>query len=114
MPDKPLEPIDAAMHSIPTVDERPIFSKQYSFPPAHKEKITKQVNELLKNKMIKHSQSPYNTTVFIVPKKLKRKWIMALDFRKLNEKTIRDSYPLPNIIDILDQLGNARYFSVFD
>ena len=39
---------------------------------------------------------------------------MVLDFRKLNEKTIGDSYPLPNIIDILDQLGNARHFSVFD
>ena len=39
---------------------------------------------------------------------------MVLDFRKLNEKTIGDSYPLPNIIDILDELGNARYFSVFD
>ena len=39
---------------------------------------------------------------------------MVLDFRKLNEKTIGDSYPLPNINDILDSLGSARYFSVFD
>ena len=39
---------------------------------------------------------------------------MVLDFRKLNEKTIGDSYPLPNINDILDLLGPARYFSVFD
>ena len=39
---------------------------------------------------------------------------MVLDFRKLNEKTISDSYPLPNIHEILDQLGNAQYFSVFD
>ena len=39
---------------------------------------------------------------------------MVLDFRKLNEKTIGESYPLPNINDILDLLGSARYFSVFD
>ena len=39
---------------------------------------------------------------------------MVLDFRKLNEKTIGDSYPLPNINDILDSLGSAKYFSVFD
>ena len=38
---------------------------------------------------------------------------MVVDFRKLNETTIGDSYPLPNIIDILDQLGSAQYFSVF-
>ena len=38
---------------------------------------------------------------------------MVLDFRKLNEKTIGDSYPLLNIIYIFDQLGSAQYFSVF-
>ena len=42
------------------------------------------------------------------------KWIMVLDFRKLNEKTIGDSYPLPNINDILDSLGSSRYFAVLD
>ena len=39
---------------------------------------------------------------------------MVLDFRKLNEKTIGDAYPLPNINDILDSLGSARYLSVSD
>ena len=39
---------------------------------------------------------------------------MVLGFRKLNEKTFGDSYPLPNIIKILDHLGSAQYFSVFD
>ena len=39
---------------------------------------------------------------------------MVLDFRKLNEKSIVDSYPLPNINDILVFLGSAKYFSVFD
>ena len=72
----------------------------------------------MKIKLLKPSQSPYNTPVWIVPKKLdshgNRKWRMVLDFRKLNEKTIGDAYPLPNIIDILDQLGSAQYFSVFD
>ena len=39
---------------------------------------------------------------------------MVLDFCKLNEKTIGDSYLLPEINDILDSLGLAKYFSVFD
>ncbi|XP_015599251.1 uncharacterized protein LOC107269654 [Cephus cinctus] len=39
---------------------------------------------------------------------------MVTDFRKLNEKTVSDAYPLPNILDILDQLGQAQYFSTFD
>ena len=104
-------------HSIPTTDDSPIFSGQYRFPPVHEEEITKQVDELLKNKIIKPSQSPYNTPLWIVPKKPdsvgKINWWMVLDIRKLNEKTIGDSYPLPNINDILDSLGSARYFSLF-
>ncbi|KMQ83421.1 enzymatic polyprotein endonuclease reverse, partial [Lasius niger] len=39
---------------------------------------------------------------------------MVIDYRKLNEKTIGDAYPLPNINEILDQLGSAKYFSIFD
>ena len=39
---------------------------------------------------------------------------MVVDFRDLNQRTIGDAYPLSNITDILDQLGGAMYFSVFD
>jgi len=38
----------------------------------------------------------------------------VIDSRTLNEKTIGDAYSLPNITEILDQLGSAKYFSVFD
>ena len=73
---------------------------------------------MLENEIIKPSQSPYNTSVWIVPKKLdsqgNKKWRMVLDYRKLNEKMISYSYLLPNIHEILDQLGNAQYLSVFD
>jgi len=33
------------------------------------------------------------------------------DFKKLNNKTLGDVYPLPDITDILEQLGKAKYFS---
>ena len=56
-------------HSISTIDDSPIFSRQYRFPPVQKEESMKQVDELLKNKIIKPSQLPYNTPVWIVPKK---------------------------------------------
>jgi hypothetical protein len=38
----------------------------------------------------------------------------CVDFRKLNDVTVGDSFPLPNIQDILDRLGRARYFSALD
>lgn len=39
---------------------------------------------------------------------------MVIDYRLLNEKTIGDAYRLPNITNILDQLGSAKYFSVLN
>ena len=39
---------------------------------------------------------------------------MVIDYRALNEKTVGDAYPLQNITGILDQLGDAKYFSVLD
>ena len=39
---------------------------------------------------------------------------MVIDYRALNEKSIADAYPLFSILKVLDQLGSAKYFSVFD
>jgi hypothetical protein len=39
----------------------------------------------------------------------KRKWRVVIDFRKLKEKTVEDAYSLPDITEILDQLGQSKY-----
>lgn len=118
LPEDRLNITSATKHSIPTTNEVPIHVKQYRFPPVHKIEIDKQVNELLNNDIIEYSTSPYNSPLWIVPKKPdshgNKRWRMVIDYRLLNEKTIGDAYPLPNIIDILDQLGNAKYFSILD
>ena len=41
--------------NIPTTADQPIFSKQYRFPPVHKEEISRQINELIDNRIIKPS-----------------------------------------------------------
>ena len=69
IPGEPLKATNVLQRSIPTIDDFPIFSRQCRFLPVHKEEITKQVDELLKNEIIKPFQSPYNTPVWIVPKK---------------------------------------------
>lgn len=42
------------------------------------------------------------------------KWIMVVDYLKLNEKTIDDRNPRPNILDTLDKLGKCQYFTILD
>ena len=63
IPGKPLGALNLLQHNIPRTDDQSIFSKQYRFPPVYKEEISRQVNELIDNKIIKPSQSPYNTHV---------------------------------------------------
>lgn len=117
-PGKPLESTTAVEHQILTTDDQPVFTRQYRFPPAHKDEITKNITELITNKVISPSDSPYSSPLWIVPKKAdshgQPRWRMVIDYRNLNEKTVGDAYPLPNITEILDQLGSAKYFSVFD
>ena len=118
VPGEPLGYTPVLQHRIDTTDDQPINTRQYRFPPVHKEEMNRQVKELLDGGIIKPSKSPYNTPVWIVPKKPdsqgNKRWRMVLDFRGLNERTIGDAYPLPNITEILDQLGGAKYFTVLD
>lgn len=80
--------------------------------------IKTQTHDLRQKDIVRDSNSPYNAPLWMVPKKPdadgNKKWRMVIDYRQLNEKTIGDAYPLPNIIDILDQLGDSCYFSVLD
>jgi len=79
--------------------------------------VDNQVQHMLEDGIIQQSQSPWNFTILVVPKKLdasaKRKLRICVDFRKLNV-TVGDSFPIPNIQDILDKLRRARYFSALD
>jgi len=118
LPTETLGATGVISHRIVTTDQIPVHVKQYRFPPVHKSEIDKQTMSLLKDGVIEQSLSPYNSPIWIVPKKEdshgNKRWRMVIDYRRLNEKTVGDAYPLPNIIEILDQLGAAKYFSVFD
>jgi len=73
---------------------------------------------LLQEGIIEESSSPWNSPILVVPKKAdasgQRKFRLVVDYRKLNEKTVGNAYPLPDITEILDQLGQAKYFSCLD
>jgi len=81
--------------------------------------VNAEVKHLLANGIIKPSKSPYNNPVWVVDKKgvnqsghkLKR---MVIDFRKLNQKTTDDNYPIPSISTILSNMGEAQYFTTLD
>ena len=62
---------------------------------------------------IRPSSSPWEAPVLLVPKK-DRTWRFCVDFRNLNAVTVRDSFPLPHIDDLLHKVGYAAVFSKMD
>uniref|UniRef100_A0AB38Z266 Polyprotein n=1 Tax=Breu errantivirus TaxID=3078398 RepID=A0AB38Z266_9VIRU len=105
-------------HTINTKDDIPIHTKTYRYPQIHKAEVDKQIEQMLTDGIIQHSISPWTSPIWIVPKKVDasgtRKWRVVIDYRKLNEKTIDDKFPIPNIDEILDRLGRSMYFTTLD
>lgn len=78
-----------------------------------------EIEKLLVQGIIRPSQSPYNSPVWIVPKKGhnpdgSEKKRLVIDYKKLNAKTIFDRYPIPDTNMILSNLGGATVFSTLD
>jgi len=59
---------------------------------------------------------PWNAPLLVVPKKIdgEQKYRAVVNFRKLNNLTVGGAFPMPDVNTILDQLGNAKYFSCLD
>ena len=109
---------NAVKHSIRTKDDHPIYVKNFRYPYHLKEEIQNQIRKLSNDEMIRPSNSPYSSPVWIVPKNSdasgKKKFRMVIKYCKLNDKTIEDKYPLPRMEDILENLGKCAYFTTLD
>ena len=62
---------------------------------------------------IRESQSPFSSNVVLVRKKDKS-LRFCIDFRKLNNRTVKDAYSLPRIEETIDTLAGSKYFSKLD
>ena len=100
-------------HRIDTGDHQPIKQMPYRTPIIYRDKITQMVNEMEKRGIVRPSSSPWASPVVLVPKK-DGSLRFCVDFRRLNSITQKDVYPLPRVDDILDTLGNARFFTTLD
>ena len=101
-------------HEIKTLDHPPPTSKPYYSTPNKQEEMYKITEELLHSGLIRPSYSPYAAPALLVPKQ-DRSWRMVVDYKKLNDMTIKDNHPLPNMEQAIQVLGGQyKFFSKLD
>jgi hypothetical protein len=93
----------------------PIFKRPYRMAANQLAKLKEQLQELLDKRYIRPSASPWGAPIIFVPKKDGTQR-MCVDYRSLNEVTIKNKYPLPRIDDLFDQLKGLVFFKrlIFD
>jgi hypothetical protein len=91
----------------------PISRRSYRMPPNVLAELKTQLQDLLEKGFIRPSSSPWGCPAIFVKKK-DQTLRMCVDYRPLNEVTIKNKYPLPQISILFDQLTGARVFSKID
>ena len=100
-------------HEIHLTDDHPFKERHRRIPPGMLQQVREHLRQMLDSGIIRPSQSPWSSEVVWVRKK-DGSLRQCVDFRRLNARTIKDSYCLPRIEEILDSLAGAKYFSVLD
>jgi RNase H-like domain found in reverse transcriptase/Reverse transcriptase (RNA-dependent DNA polymerase)/Integrase zinc binding domain/Integrase core domain len=109
-----LPPERTTFHTIPLKPgAEPPSRRMHRLSKLEHEETIRQTRLLLQKGLIEPSHSPYGAPILFVSKP-DGTLRMCVDFRKLNELTIRNKYPLPRIDDLLDNLVNQKYFSSLD
>ena len=110
-----LKPNNVFQHRIVLKDPKtkPIKQKVRNVPFHLREKFMAVIDEQIAAKLIEPSNSPWSSPINIVGKKDGGIRITQ-DYRKLNELTVKDAYPLPKIDQLLTLLSKSRYFTKID
>jgi len=109
-----LPPARNCDHNISLIPgAQPVNVRPYRYAPFQKSEIEKQLSEMLKNGVIRHSSSPYASPVLLVKKK-DGTWRFCVDYRHLNSITVKNKHPLPVVDELIDELAGAKWFSKLD
>ncbi|RKF54022.1 Enzymatic polyprotein [Golovinomyces cichoracearum] len=101
------------LHDIDIKDpEIPIKCAPRRYSPAQERFINEYVDASIKSNFIKKSNSQHASPAHIVGRTKPERF--AVDYRKLNEKTIKDAYPLPNVKDQIQTAAGHRFYIKFD
>ena len=100
-------------HRIETHNAPPIRERPRRMPPVLQAETDRQIKEMLNRGIIEPSTSPWASPVVLVTKKDGSRRFCT-DYRRFNDVTIKDSYPIPRIEESLESLAGAQCISTLD
>ena len=100
-------------HVIDTGNHAPIRQPVRRTPFALRAKVDELVADMLDQGVVQPSSSPWASPIVLVQKK-DGSTRFCVDYRKLNQISKLDEFPLPRIDDTLDLLAGTRYFTTLD
>ena len=103
----------AIKHTIDTGTSAPVNLPLRRTPQKLKMTVRGHIDEMQSHNIIRESASPYAAPVVMTTKK-DGDPRFCVDYRKLNQVTVKDRYPLPRIDDTIDALHGAQYFTTLD
>lgn len=100
-------------HKIQLHDDTPFKQRYRKIPPSMYDEVKQHLQHLLNANIIRKSYSPFSSNVVLVRRKDGR-LRLCVDYRFLNNRTVKDAYALPRIDDLLEGLSGSKYFTVLD
>jgi hypothetical protein len=107
----PSRDCDHRIHLKPHAE--PVAVAPYRYPQLQKNELETQCIKMIQQGIIRPSTSPFSAPVLLV-KKHDNTWRFCVDYRALNEVTVKDKLPIPAVEELLDELNGAKFYTKLD
>ena len=100
-------------HVIETGSAQPVRLPPYRLPHAYRQAVKDELEEMISSGIIEPATSEWSAPIVLV-KKRDGSLRLCVDYRRLNQVSMSDAYPMPRVDDLIDRVGKSTYISTLD